>query len=493
MSFVYTAAMDKKRWRLLFFCILLLCGKHRSAFSFHSELVVFDQFDLSDNGFSVNASGAPDRNVLPRMLIAGSQALLSNAVLMSFNTVVHQTTGTFPWATPTPASIRMNLTEPWHWDGDGFLVNQVGHPIQGAMYFGAGRANAFTFYQSALFSVFGSLTWEALFENQQASINDVFTTVPASLSAGEMFYRLYLEAVHAGVPAAVAFFINPIVGFHRLVSGWEPPDYGRNMYQFRVFLGTGHAQTDLSLTGTNQRLSPFQGFFADAGFSIIYGNPFVQGSRVPFDHFRFDLSVGINPDNFVDIRFMSDGYLFSFSPFLTNTASNMSTGLSLHMDAVTMGRPDGIYAAAINMYSNALNWAVKYQRFFSAADFQVKAHAGVTFFGASRFYCPDTMADRNNFGGGLNGKLFFNLNHNRFGSLEMSVFGYTLHTFPGVSSAPGGTVFWLFNDVAYLFHFTQNLSLGAAHSFALEREEFDTSPNTRKTNRALRFFAAWNF
>lgn len=478
----------KKFRKVLFLWLLLLCIKYKPAFSFDEDALIPD---IS----APEAAGGTFRHGL----IALGQTILSNTVVMSFNISVYQLTGEFQWATPNRDSIRHNLSGPrnWKWeDTDGFAVNHFGHPYQGATYFSAGRANGFGFYQSVFFSAFGSLTWEVFHENNISSLNDMFTTIPSSMSMGEMLFRLYIQAVNAGVPAPLAFFINPMAGFNRLVTNWEPPAHDSNIYQFRTYLGAGYAFTRSSVSGgfvPGGELYAMQRPFVDAGFSVIYGNPFLTESIVPFQHFQLALSIGLDMGNHMDFRIISDGYLFSFAPIFSNT-HRMSTGLSLHLDAASLGRFNWYRGSTINKYSNALNWTVKYQRLFpQGSNFQIKFHAGGTFFGSSVFYCPDLRGDLNNFGGGINGKLFFNLNHHRFGTLEISLLGYTLWTYPGTSAIERGRVWWLFNDITYLYPITGRVSLGLTHSLALERGNFSNFPSTRKTIQTARVFLAWNF
>jgi hypothetical protein len=414
---------------------------------------------------------------------------------MVFNITFDLITGDTPWATPTTESIRRNFSLPWEWeDADGFKVNQFGHPYQGSTYFNAGRINGFNFYQSALFSTFGSFTWEVFGESNQASINDFITTVTGSLPVGEMLYRLYLEAHTAGVPASVAFFINPMAGFHRLITGWKPPDSGRNLYRLQYQLGTGYAHTNYDINGygyDGQKLYSFRGPYADIGFQAIYGNPFMQKSTTPFDHFELSLSFGLNYGNYVNLRFISDGYLFSFSPVYTDTAM-VSTGLSLHMDFVSLGKFH-INDSTIDQYSNALNWTLKYQHtFFKNLIFQMKAHAGFTFMGVSEYYSPGRNKDLKNYGAGLNSKFFFSLEHDKLGKLEKSVFGYVLLTYPGTSALSKGTVYWLFTDITYSHFISKHLSLGVTCSLALEHGTFGDFPDTRKYNHAVKLFVAWN-
>jgi hypothetical protein len=62
--------------------------------------------------------------------------------------------------------------------GDGFVVNQIGHPYQ------------------------GSFTWEAFGESQRGSLNDLVAATFGSASIGEMLHLLYLEARPGIVPFA---------------------------------------------------------------------------------------------------------------------------------------------------------------------------------------------------------------------------------------------------------------------------------------------------
>ena len=463
---------------VMLLCLFLLCFSARHVF----------------------ANDSCDRCLFTRGLIAGGEILLSNAFLMGFNIAVYHISGgeMFVWAAPSAASIRRNLTGPWYWeDTDGFFVNQIGHPYQGSVYFNAGRVNGFGFYQSFFFSAFGSLTWEVFFENHVASINDVFTTVPGSMPMGEMLYRLYIEAFNAGIPAPLAFLINPMAGFHRLITGWEPPNYGRRIYRLRYHAGTAYAQTGFSISGGDEDLFSFRGFYANTGLSVIYGNPFITEGWVPYNHFELDVSLGLDIGNFVDFRLVSDAYLFSFVPVHSDT-NRMSTGLSLHLDAIAVGRLDNFSlehaSATVNQYSNALNWTIKHQHLFSEnLSFETKFHFGFTFFGASVFYSPDIMDELLKFGGGLNSKLFFNIDHRRLGRLETSVFGYIIWSYPGTSLITRGTTYWLFADAAYLFPVSGRMSLGISGSFAMERGVFDNFPNLWKFNNAVGLFAAWNW
>jgi hypothetical protein len=431
-------------------------------------------------------------------LIASGETLLGIGVLMLFNRFVLR----HEWAFPTSQSIHQNFTVPWYWeDTDGFIVNQIGHPYQGSISFTAGRVNGFNFYESMFFCAFGSFVWEAFGESQHASINDFITTATGSMPVGEMLYRLYLEACAAGIPAPLTFFISPMAAFHRLVTKWEPPDTGTNLYSFQAHFGAVYAQTDYTVLNGSQEEFSFRGPVVDVGFKAVYGDPFDQDSRVPFRHFEFTLSIGSDFMNYFDMNIISDGYLFSFSPLYTDT-KNLSTGLSLHLDAVARGKLD-IYDSTVDMYSNALNWTVKYRYLFkNDSAVQVKSHAGFTFFGVSEYYSPEIRindfkppAIKNeikNYGYGFNSKHFFILEISKKDMLELSCLFYTFWPYPGTSTLSGGNTLWLFGDITYSRFISKHISLGLTNSFVMERGKFTGYPDTRKWNNTSKLFVAWN-
>ena len=460
---------------LMLLCLLFLCVP---VFYIFPEGSVFEINEPEPRG-----------NFAIRGLIATGETLFSNLFVMGFNTFVTRE----DWGYPTREAIHKNFTERWKWDdSDGFIVNFYGHPAQGSQYFVAGRVNQFNFYQSLFFSALGSFTWENFFENHGAAMNDVIVTSLTSMMFGEMLYRLYVEAHAAGFPAPISFFFNPMAGLHRLITGWQPPDYGRNMYQLKTYIGMGYPDIHYSALGIDDELFSFRGPFAHLGFSLIYGNPFLAEGKIPFRHFELEMSLGMDLGNFVEARLISDGYLFSFSPVHT-TASMMSTGLSLNWDAIALGKLQKT-DATINVYSNALNWTMKSKNLLSQnLSFETKAHAGITFMGAGIYYSPDRERDLAFYGFGLNTKLFLTLEHARLGKLEADVFGYGLLNYPGTSQVSGGGIYWLLTDLGYSYQITRNLSLGISHAFALERGFFDNQPDTRKHSNTFKFVVAWNW
>jgi len=467
-----------KKILFLFLGLLFLFAKNQFAFSYNEETLESNEHE---------STFADEDRITKYGLIAGTETLLSNVFLMSFNIFIARES----WAAPTGSSIYNNSTLPWEWDNDGFMVNQLGHPYQGSVYFNFGRVNGFNFYESVFFSALGSFTWEKFCENNRKSINDFITTTSSSMVLGEMLYRLYLEADSAGAPLPFSFVINPAAGFHRIATSWKPPASKGNIYEFNTYIGMGWAQTNSSLlnSGTSSELFSFRGLIANMGFSTIYGNPFSQESFIPFKHFEFATYFGIDAGNYINVRLISDGYLFSFSPVDTDT-SMMSTGLSLHYDYVSLGELQK-YNSSIDQFSNAVDWTIKYQHLFSKnTTFKKKRHIGFTYLGVAESYSKTEWA-RKKYGYGFNSKNITSLENNKLGKLEISIYNYIVCGFYNDSSSIGN-IHWLFIDSSYYHHLSKKLALGIADSFARERSYYKSSfYDTKKTNNEIKLFAVW--
>jgi hypothetical protein len=360
------------------------------------------------------------------------------------------------------------------------------------LYFNSGRANGFTFYESMVFNALGSVAWETVFESITPSINDMITTTFAGTPVGEILHRLYLEADAAGIPLPLAALISPMDGLNRLITGHLPQKAGGNIHELSLYLGAGYTRMDFVEKTNRQNLFSFHGPTGTMGIKTVYGNPFEQRSVIPYEHFELDASFGVNIGNYIDLRIISDGYLFSFSPL--NTGKDMlSTGLSLHFDFVSSGAFD-LYDSTIDYAGNALGWTVKHQRLFHTGFIlRSKLHGGVTFFGVSDYFSPNTADPAlKNYGGGTAIKLFLDIEKQKLGKLSLGVLQYYLWTYPGTSAVTSGEVFWLFIDVTYAYRISNHLSIGAGDSFVLENGRFAGFPDTQKRSHAVRGFIQWD-
>jgi hypothetical protein len=421
-------------------------------------------------------------------LIAVGEILFTNLLLTNTNSYLFN----FPWALPTIQSVRDNFTVPWQWeDVDGFKVNQLGHPYQGGVYFNAGRANGFNFYQSLAFSAFGSAAWETFGEAQHAAVNDMITTTLAAAPLGEMTHRLFLNAYGAGVPLPLAFLISPMDGLNLLLNRGSIKASGGNLYECSFYAGAAYSNLSYEEDG-GKSLYSFAGFSGDLGFSVIYGDPFDQQSSVPYEHFELNASFGTNVVNHIDIRVISDGYLFSFSPVYTDSDA-LSTGLSLHFDFISLGELDK-HDSTIDQSSTALDYTVKYRHLIrEGLALSLKAHAGLTFMGVSDYYSPYTEdKSLKNYGLGSNAKLFFDLESQKLGRLSLSLFHYYLLTVPKTTAVSSGAVYWIFADISGFLRISEHVSIGMANSFILEKGGAAELPAVRKLSNTVKTFVRWN-
>ena len=130
------------------------------------------------------------------------------------------------WADISPETWWTNMSNPWLWDNNKFLNNQFSHPYHGSLYFNAGRANGYNFWESSLFAGGGSLMWELYGEAWAPSPNDWFNTTLGGIALGEMLWRvssLALDNESSGSERTWREIggaaLNPVRGFSRLVNG----------------------------------------------------------------------------------------------------------------------------------------------------------------------------------------------------------------------------------------------------------------------------------
>lgn len=129
-------------------------------------------------------------------------------------------------------SVGHNLSPgSWEWDYDGFQTNQIGHPYHGSVFFNSFRSNGYGFWASAGAAFAGSYLWETFSENQAPAPNDFINTGFGGAILGETTHRLAGKLVNNNsrglkrqAAEVLAFLINPMNGFNRIVSGrWGKP------------------------------------------------------------------------------------------------------------------------------------------------------------------------------------------------------------------------------------------------------------------------------
>lgn len=81
-------------------------------------------------------------------------------------------------------------TNPPVWDKDDWVLNYVGHPLQGSLYYNLLRSQGAGVWESFAFSVIQSCFWEYVFEAvaEQPSIQDIVVTPIAGSLLGELIF-----------------------------------------------------------------------------------------------------------------------------------------------------------------------------------------------------------------------------------------------------------------------------------------------------------------
>lgn len=195
------------------------------------------------------------------------------------------------------ATIRRNLRSSWVVDRDPFLVNQAGHPYQGATYQSIARSAGLDYWQSAAYTFAASALWEVAGEATPPSRNDQITTGIGGTFLGEALFRMAnLALEHEGLSPTwreiAAAVISPPVGFNRLAFGERFraifPSRGP-VYFARLQLGfsgspRGEPGASTVKLSRNEAL---------ADFSLEYGLPGKDGYEYtrPFDYFVFQATV----------------------------------------------------------------------------------------------------------------------------------------------------------------------------------------------------------
>ncbi|MCM1152553.1 MAG: DUF3943 domain-containing protein [Muribaculum sp.] len=234
-------------------------------------------------------------------------------------------------------SIKENFKHGFVWDNDNLGTNTFFHPYNGSLYFNAGRANGFNFWQSELFAIAGSGLWEMFMECEYPSTNDFIATPIGGAAIGEVLFRASDAIIDNRATGAerfereaAAFIISPMRGFNRIVTGeaWRicpTPGriFGRPPFSARVSLGAK------MLAYEGQLRSPRVGFTAQ--IDLEYGDRFEARSNKPYDYF----TVHAELQGIKDLPFLSQfeirGRLLSRELF-ENHRSQGSIGLYQHFD-----------------------------------------------------------------------------------------------------------------------------------------------------------------
>jgi len=374
-------------------------------------------------------------------------------------------------------------TDPdWMWeDGDRFHVNQIGHAYLGSVYFASARVNGFNFYQSIPAVFAGAAMWEMIFEPEPA-YNDVISTTMSGMAFGEILYRLFLEVDSSpsfGAKIGGAL-LSPSSSQSKIYNRPFREKGGGNIYE--LYLRFGSEKTFAFFPVHKEQEVSWKYPGGDISVNVVYGNPFSQQSRKPYDHFELYTGFSMNNASYNAV-IVSDGYLFSKNPVDTDKKIT-STGLSMHFDFYDASNDflDNVGYGNIPFSSSAVGWTLKHKYIFTEKSrFEIKTHVNAVLWGASMYDIPkeyssdvkfwvDIGDSRCTFGMGENIKLSFSLVHKKAGSLNLNAYGYHIFALPvPFNSSAGkrseGNVFFLYSAMSYDFPFAEKVGIGVKETF----------------------------
>ncbi|MDA3886572.1 MAG: DUF3943 domain-containing protein [Candidatus Delongbacteria bacterium] len=205
-------------------------------------------------------------------------------------------------------TIETNLLNPWVWDADNFTVNQIGHPYQGKLYYTVARQYGHNYFESLVFTAFGSIQWEYFMENERPAINDLITTTLGGAMLGEITARLsnkVLDNSSVGMirfaREAGAFIINPMKGVHRLIDGrmFTISSKEKKNIKKKIKFEISSEKQIYSLLHSkgideDKADSTTSVPFANYNFQMVYGDPFT--SKKPFDNFSLNFGFSFKKD-----------------------------------------------------------------------------------------------------------------------------------------------------------------------------------------------------
>jgi hypothetical protein len=427
------------------------------------------------NGFSQETETTEDifpaeRNLFADFGYSFLGVTYSNVFLNYINRLVNTS-----FAHMTFESIWENFAEPdWLWeDGDRFHVNQLGHSYLGGVYFASARVNGFNFYESIPAAALGAIMWEVIFEPEPA-YNDVITTTISGVAFGEMLYRLFLETASSPSFAAKigGFLLSPSSSYNNIYNRPVRESGGGNIYDLSLRLGAEKSFAFFS--GHEEHADSWNNPGGHIDVNVVYGNPFIQQSRKPYDHFELYVGFTTNTSSY-HAAVVSDGYLFSSNPIDTDKNST-SSGLSFHFDCFNASNDfiDNVGYGNIQFSSNAIGWTLKHKYLFSEkSHLEIKTHANAVLWGTSMYNSNYDIDDywvklgntHCTYGIGENIKLSFSLFHKKAGRLNLNIYGYHIFAIPVTERHSKGNVFFLYSSLNYDFPFTARVGIGMKETF----------------------------
>lgn len=386
------------------------------------------------------ASGADNREesfseYTPRFGLSISEALGYNLIQTGFNYYILDA----PYAEISLDTVVDNLSSPWVWDSDTFLVNHFGHPYQGSVYFSASRSNHLNFYESTLVTALGSVTWEYFMENERQSINDLIVTTTGGAALGEILFRLS-EAIwyenDSWSSKVLSIMTSPMAAINRSLfkekvsTLKKTPIHGE--VKISADLLTAYAEYGSISVDSSEYIPGIDdlNMGIHTSLELEYGNPYKGNFEKPFEYFNFDFSLGMINDGFM-MQLFTEGLLKGANIYLEDeNAVERMGGLFLGLDFLYVS--DSINLAANTIGLGYFNRSI----IDNKAELSIRFFLNFIFLGGSdfaelKYYDslsePDEERRNYSLGIGENFKVKINLEQSDFGAISLDYMIYGIH------------------------------------------------------------------
>lgn len=335
--------------------------------------------------------------------------------------------------------IKESISRPWIFDNSGFERNQFIHPLAGALYYTAARANGLNFYESAFMAGLGSWIFENLCTYGNTSINDMITTTVAGTIYGEMLHRLSLTLYN--LHPLLGWIVNPLDCLNMYARKNRPTENIGSIYYTDAFLGASFFYNKRNKSSS---------FNFSGGSLIIYENPFGRTSIEPFDNFSLDINFFTNLSKYL-VSIDADGTLYSWQ-FLHGLDALSSIGLMLNYRVTDSDD----YKYSDNSFGLFMRQKLPLSKddnsYFFAWDCQLNF----------AFFETDRILNKNYFGYGLESAVTFALELKRFSLRLNSILNYELQR----------QSFHMRNKFYLDFKLTPNLCLGLNDYFMIINDDY---------------------
>jgi hypothetical protein len=389
------------------------------------------------------------------------------------------------WSRISMRTLGGNVRSSFCYDDDDLLMNQMGHPLHGSVYFNAGRTNGFTFWESTLAATLGSLAWEYGFENTAPSRNDMLNTVLGGSVLGEASFRLsrgILDNTSTGMNRVfrelAGGLVNPVSGVNRLVTGeaWRkaPNPEDRLPDRLDTEVAAGWARN----RGTHHQ---DQGF---AALALRWSDPFASPVKKPFDSFDLALRVAAPARTTVTTASVR-GLLGAWRLGETGEGPGHLLGVGMRYDYLT---PDSESFAGESFEFGLLS------RFPLRKGFEVRTEAQAVVFPivAVETDCPRRAARAegrtHDFGRGAGPRLDARLTRDGIDVVRLSWAVAWLDTSNGVTTST--RVQWARAEGRWPV--VARLTVGAAWSWYERSSSYPTAPAVTKTHSQGSVFVSWH-